>query len=44
MENDDKWDSITDYIKLISDKEADDYPSLSNKVIFKCMDIIEEIN
>ena len=44
MENEDKWDSITDYIKLISDKEANDYPSLSNKVIFKCMDIIEEIN
>ncbi len=29
--------------KEISEKEADDYPSLTNKIIFKCMDIIEEI-
>lgn len=38
-----KWDAIIDYIKEISEKEADDYPSLTNKIIFKCMDIIEEI-
>ena len=44
MDNNDKWDNIIDYINLISNKEASDYPSLSNKVIFKCMDIIEEIN
>lgn len=43
FQNNKKWDWITDYIKEISEKEAQDYPSLTNKIIFKCMDIIEEI-
>ena len=38
-----EWDVVIDYIHNISKKDADDYPSLSNKVIFKCLDIIEEI-
>ena len=43
LSNNDDWDSIIDYIKLISEKEANDFPSLTNKVIFKCMDIIEDV-
>ncbi len=38
-----EWDAITEYIESVSKKDADDHPSLSNKVIFKCLDIIEEI-
>ena len=43
FERADEWDSITEYIQNVSKKDADDHPSLSNKVIFKCLDIIEEI-
>ena len=39
-----EWDLIIDYIQEVSKKDADDYPSLTNKIIFKCLDLIEEIN
>tara|TARA_B100001287_G_C22632282_1_gene505797 strand:+ start:65 stop:1045 length:981 start_codon:yes stop_codon:yes gene_type:complete len=37
------WDNIVDYVRDLCKKEADEFPSLTNKIIFKCMDIIEEI-
>jgi len=37
------WDSIIDYTKEIAALKASTYPSLSNKTIFKCMDILEMI-
>ena len=43
FENAGEWDSVIDYIQDISKKDADEFPSLTNKVIFKCLDIIEEI-
>jgi len=40
-----KWSklSILDEIEKLSDMDTDDYPSISNKAIFKCMDIVENI-
>jgi len=40
-----KWSklSILDEIEKLSDMDTDDYPSISNKTIFKCMDIVENI-
>ena len=43
FENSNEWDSIIEHIHIISKKDADNHPSLTNKVIFKCLDIIEEI-
>lgn len=44
FQNTSEWDAIIEYIQSVSKKDADDHPSLSNKVIFKCLDIIEEIH
>ena len=38
-----EWDGIIEYIQNVSKKDAGEHPSLSNKVIFKCLDIIEDI-
>jgi len=43
MENHDDWEQIMEYVKEISNSEAETYPSLTNKVIFKHMDILEEV-
>ena len=43
LDSNSNWDNIIAFIKEISEKEGDEFPSLSNKVIFKCMDIIEEV-
>ena len=43
FEDSNEWDSIIEHIQIISKKDADNHPSLTNKVIFKCLDIIEEI-
>ena len=43
MENHAEWDGIMDYVKQIGDSDAEDHPSLTNKVIFKHMDIVEEV-
>ena len=37
------WNSIISYTKEIAALKASVYPSLSNKTIFKCMDILEMI-
>ena len=39
-----KWGEIYDNIVNISESDAKDYCSLSNKAIFKCMDIIDAVN
>lgn len=38
------WNNIVSNISIISKFKSSDYNSLSNKIIFKCADIIEEIN
>jgi hypothetical protein len=38
------WGKIFDFIEEISEYNSKDYVGLSNKVIFKCVDIIEEID
>ena len=38
-----EWDGIIEYIQNVSKKDSGEHPSLSNKVIFKCLDIIEDI-
>ena len=39
-----KWGEMINTIKDFSERElSDDFPGLSNKVLFKCMDIIDEI-
>ena len=43
MENHADWDGIMDYVKEIGDSDAENHPSLTNKVIFKHMDIVEEV-
>ena len=43
MENHAEWDGIMDYVKEIGDSDAENHPSLTNKVIFKHMDIVEEV-
>jgi hypothetical protein len=37
------FDDIIDNLNVVSNLEADAYKSLSNKIIFKCSDILEEI-
>lgn len=39
----DDWDAIHSKITEVSDMETKDYTSLSNKVVFKHMDIIDEL-
>ena len=39
-----EWSRIYDFIEEISEFNSKDYAGLSNKVIFKCVDIIEEID
>lgn len=43
MENHADWDGIMDYVKEVGESDAEDHPSLTNKVIFKHMDIVEEV-
>lgn len=38
------WSKIYDFIEDISEYNNKDYEGLSNKVIFKCVDILEEID
>lgn len=37
------YEKIYDYIEELSEASTKDYPGISNKIIFKCIDIIEEI-
>ena len=30
------WDNIVDYVRDLCKKEADEFPSLTNKIIFNC--------
>jgi len=39
-----EWSDIYEFIEDISEFNSKDYAGLSNKVIFKCVDIIEEID
>lgn len=39
----DSYQKIYDYIEELSEANTKDYPGISNKIIFKCIDIIEEI-
>jgi hypothetical protein len=39
-----KWSDIYDFIEEMSECNSKDFSGLSNKVIFKCVDIIEEID
>ena len=43
LDEHDNWDTIHNSIKQISDMEVKEYPSLSNKIVFKHMDIIDEL-
>mgnify|MGYP001284074558 FL=1 len=43
LDEHDNWDEIHSNIKKISDMETKDYESLSNKVVFKHMDILDEL-
>jgi len=43
LDEHDNWDEIHSNIKNISDMETKDYESLSNKVVFKHMDILDEL-
>ena len=37
------YEKIYEYIEELSEANTKDYPGISNKIIFKCIDIIEEI-
>lgn len=39
-----QWGKIYDFIEEVSEYNSKDYHGLSNKVIFKCVDIIEELD
>tara|TARA_B100000530_G_scaffold243978_1_gene159528 strand:- start:355 stop:1299 length:945 start_codon:yes stop_codon:yes gene_type:complete len=43
LDEHDNWDTIYNSIKQVSDMEVNEYPSLSNKIVFKHMDIIDEL-
>jgi len=43
LDEHDNWDEIHNNIKKVSDMETKDYESLSNKVVFKHMDILDEL-
>tara|TARA_B100001063_G_scaffold246352_1_gene285119 strand:- start:982 stop:1929 length:948 start_codon:yes stop_codon:yes gene_type:complete len=43
LDEHDEWEEIHNCIKEISEMNNDDQPSLSNKVIFKHLDIIDEL-
>ena len=38
-----EYNDIIEYIEEISEYNSKDYKGLSNKIIFKCVDVIEEI-
>jgi len=43
LDEHDNWDTIHSNIKQVSNMETKDYDSLSNKVVFKHMDILDEL-
>ncbi len=43
LDEHDNWDEIHTNIKQVSNMETKDYESLSNKVVFKHMDILDEL-
>jgi len=44
LENTEEWEQIIDNIRLIAGLKVNDRPSLTNKTIFKHMDILDEFN
>ena len=44
LHDDDKYEMIIDFIKIMKSFKAKDKPGLSNKVIFKYMDIFDNLN
>jgi hypothetical protein len=43
LEDHDEWDTIVSNIETIAKSKIKDYPSITNKTIFKHMDILDEI-
>ena len=43
LESSDKWDIIYEKVELLSTKKAKDFDSLSQKTVFKMMDIYDEL-
>ena len=39
-----EWENIVDKVTLVSKMKAKDYPSLTNKTVFKHMDIFDDLN
>jgi hypothetical protein len=43
LEDEDDWDDIVSQVEIISKYKVKDFPSITNKAIFKFMDILDEI-
>ena len=43
LEDEDEWEDITSIVEKISKSKVSEYPSITNKTIFKHMDILDEI-
>lgn len=43
LENEDDWDDVLTTVQKIAKSKQSDYPSITNKAIFKHMDILDEI-
>jgi hypothetical protein len=39
--NEDKWEVIEEFVKTVADYKANSFPSITNKTIFKFMDILD---
>ena len=44
LDSSDQWDSISEYVEEVSNMNVKQMPSLTNKSVFKHLDILDEIN
>ena len=43
LEDEEEWEDITSQVEMIAQSKTSDYPSITNKTIFKHMDILDEM-